>query len=302
MSENDTGVIASTVTTNYTGRKDPHDWILIFAAEKFTSIFVFVLSSTTVLCGITSWCKLKKFRNHRNYVYLNAILVNVLLYLIKIFAAPYIAYSNHLSLKIVCFFLLYFLIYVRNLWLLVICHMFYLDFVQVFDSHIHRRYLKSSIFAWGFGFLATAIYCFVSWFYPISTTALTTSHQSLGIIFNTSGSQIFPLIGNCCFYILIVYSLSRSYNKSTITATNIWRRLYIATLIFVLSDIIMLSQYFLSIFGNFYECTTPFLIDTFLDNLNAIILPIFLVFVKSNREILYDFYLIKNNELSVLEV
>lgn len=202
-------------------------------------------------------------------------------------------------LKYFCFFLLYFLIYVRNLWLLVICHMFYLDFVKVFNGHIHRRYLKSSIFAWGFGFLATSIYCIVSCFYPISTTALTTSHQSLGIIFNTNGSQIFPLLANCCFYVIIVCSLCRSLNTNT---NNIWRRLYLATLIFALSDIIMLSQYFLSIFGNFYECTTPFLIDTFLDNLNAIILPFFLVFVKTNREILYDFYVVKNKELSVLDV
>lgn len=148
--------------TSETGAKMTNievDWILIITIESI----VIVLSLTTLVCGLTSWCIIKKFCNYRNYVYLNTILANFLFYSTEL---TFQMYENVILVPKIIFILFFYLLSVKNHWLLVMCHMFYVDLVKVFGSNIQSRNLKSTVFAWIVSFISINIlilisYCFV---------------------------------------------------------------------------------------------------------------------------------------------
>lgn len=109
-----------------------------------------------------------------------------------------------------------------------------------------------------------------------------------------------PLITNFCFYIIIVYSLCRSFKTSAHTASTIWRRLYVATLIFILSDVILLSGCVLTMtFPHVHAIGVPPFPRILTYNFNAFALPIFFVVVRSNREIWYNCFVNKSNQRSL---
>ena len=118
-------------------------------------------------------------------------------------------------------------------WTLVISHMFYVDIVKVFSGTIRRRYLKSCVFGWGVSLITS-----ISYSYARENASLQT--YKLCSFMVTWGIHILPVILNCFIYIIIVFSLCRSFDSTLNSACIIWRRLYIATLIFILCDILML--------------------------------------------------------------
>lgn len=237
-----------------------------------TNFLELVLTILALIYGVTSWCFMKKFRSYRNFVNLNAILANFLLNLLATIAN----YDDDFGFKapnwlfeLFSYPCLYFTT-VRSFWLVVICHMFYVDFVKVFNDPVQKRFLKSSLFAWGIPLLITGMSTLIS----------------ADLIFMHVTKLVLSL--NCILYIVIVYSLYRSFNTSDQTAANIWRRLYIATLIFILSDLIMFL-YFIIVLPVFHS-EIVLTLGVLLMRLNVIILDVFIVFVKSNRELWYQLY------------
>ena len=104
---------------------DTWDWSLSDTQQLIINYIVLVLTLSTLIYGITSWCILRKFRNYRNFVFLNAILSN---------------FINDTSNKVIHFYFIWFgvetylfygLIFLshcchtaRAHWLLVISHLF----------------------------------------------------------------------------------------------------------------------------------------------------------------------------------
>ena len=251
------------------------------------------LTTAALIYGLTSWYLITKFRNYMNFVFLCAIVTNI-------YAIPVVMYYEHLSTlvmqmksdvlsSIIGQFLFIYSMAVRHYWLIIICNMFYVDIVKVFDGHIRRRYLKSNIFGWGVSAVTTIITV-------ICTYVQLVIYESTRYIFNVI---IFlssvPVILNCILYIVIVCSLFRNCTSS---ATNIWRRLYITTVIFILSDLFLLSL-FIARYLRYLRATSHllyFCTHMFLRYLNPLVLIVYIVGLKSNRELWYEFYVNKLNE------
>ncbi|KAJ8730996.1 hypothetical protein PYW08_002409 [Mythimna loreyi] len=263
-----------------------------------------VLTLAALIYGLTSWCFLKKFQSYRNYVLLNAILSDFFYYL---------TFSTMKHWIFISSFQLHYFATAKTHWLLVISHMFYVDIVKVFNQNVQRRYLKSCVFGWGVAIITTTIswylkdhyfksvpkFHFIMFYYmkPHDWYVYTTILYS---------DQILPLIINCVLYIVTVFSLCRSFNTSTQANSNICRRLYIATLIFLLSDVALVSTYFIVMVtqkdfillrwnkNGESDITTELLFRY----LNPLLIIVFLVAVRGNRKAWHDFYLKTINQRS----
>lgn len=64
-----------TSVSNYTVSDD-----VDLEAPPLGFIIIYALTIAAFIYGVTSWCLIKKFRNYRNFVFLNAILPNLLLF------------------------------------------------------------------------------------------------------------------------------------------------------------------------------------------------------------------------------
>ena len=228
------------------------------------------LSLAVLIYGATSWCLISKFRHFKNYVYLNAVLANFLRIFLCSVILPVFGDTSFGTYHI----FIYYVGSVQTYWLLVICCLCYVDIVKVFNGKTQRRYLKSTLFAWGV---------------PIFTTSLTVfvlpEFLSPGICYFIGIVFVFiPMFINVVLYIKIVCSLFDF--KASVGDTNHWRRFYIATVVFIFCDAVFLSTAVLNIFVNI-----PFLVATVLSDFQVILLDLFVVFLRSNRELWREFYM-----------
>ncbi|KAF9823711.1 hypothetical protein SFRURICE_009468, partial [Spodoptera frugiperda] len=231
--------------------------------------------------GLTSWCLIKKFRHYKNYVFLNIIL-SISLQL-SVYLLPDILKENKFFYEIWWLILLYFILSFHH-WLLVLSYIFYVDFVKVFNINISRRFLKSSIFAWGMPALIVFVFTLVSLAME-SFGALMTLQIFLSLV-------IIPSFISFVIYILVLYSLFRS--KDTVTHNNKWRSFYVSTLIFVLSDFFVI-----------YCILDVFKINSYVvlylgycgEVINTLAIPVYFMSAKCNRDLWKGFmkkYLLKN--------
>lgn len=251
---------------------------------------VLVLTLAAFLYGVISWCLIKKFRHFRNFVYLEAIGSSLLRLTTVSIVIPgvmqVIVIDDEQIMDIWRYICAYFTT-VQNYWLLVICYIFYVDIVKVFRGHVNRKYLKASLFAWGLPFITFLLYyIFIKFNKKIlpsgSSSDLVANYVEVFII-------ISPLIFNCFIYIVVVFSLCRCFNPSGSTSTNNWRRFYIASLLFVLSDVIVLSSFIWDILS------LSFFIRAVMSKLQQIVIDLFLPVVRSNRELWREY--LKANKL-----
>ncbi|KAJ8721674.1 hypothetical protein PYW07_002449 [Mythimna separata] len=260
-----------------------YDWSINFWRYVFRIMpyIVLVLTLAALIYGLTSWFILKKFRNYRNFVFLNAILTFFLLSCLFIIAKE----IEFLRTSGLFYNLPHYLITARNHWLLIISHMFYVDIVKVFNQNVQRRYLKSCMFGWGVPLITYLITIPVLHYYFLFffKRGRYMHYISWVILFS---DQIIPVTVNCFLYIATGISLYRGFSTNTHTGTNIWRRLYIATLIFLLSDVALLYQLFINM-TYLYPVNIVFFLLVYL---NPLSLVVFFVAVRSNRKAWYDFY------------
>uniref|UniRef100_A0A2H1V3J3 SFRICE_011614 n=1 Tax=Spodoptera frugiperda TaxID=7108 RepID=A0A2H1V3J3_SPOFR len=257
--------------------------------ELFRYVVTWILIVLTLIAfmyGLTSWCLIKKFRHYRNYVFLNIILSNLLR--ISMYVLPDIWCESIIDCDILTLISLYFDLCFHH-WLLVFSCILYVDFVKVFHIDISRRFLKSSIFAWGMPALIVFVFTLVS-----------LTMESFGDLITRQiimSIELIPIFISFVIYILVLISLFRS--KDTVIHINKWRSFYMSTLIFVLSDFFVIDL-ILDAFKVFSYVV--FHIGFFGLNINALAIAIYFMSVKRNRDLWKEFmkkYLLKNKVTNI---
>lgn len=270
---------------------------------------VLVLKLAAFFYGVISWWLIKKFRNFKNYVYLNAVSANVFSFIVLSIGFNYIHTLKSWTIKsdwtqVLCISIIFHLfVYfktVYNYWLVVICYMFYVDIVKVFNMDVQKKYLKSNLFAWAVPLLISV---FVIIVILSESSQIQDKYPNVDfVLLFFVGSLVMPLMVNCLIYIRIVCSLLRCCNANEMTATDKWRRFYIVSLMFVMSDVIMVSGYILYFYfvSTNFSSETLIVFDIILYFLNSIALDVFLVVLKCNRE-LWREYFVNRSRLRSLE-
>lgn len=142
------------------------NWRLSQTQRLTIDSILIALTLATLTYGVTSWCILKKFRNYKNFVLLNAILSNFLRNILTPIYLHLSSENDHNKSNATTASMLYleylaeYFSTAKTHWLLIISHMFYADIVKVFSGNMQRRYLKSSIFGWGVSLITTAIFIY----------------------------------------------------------------------------------------------------------------------------------------------
>lgn len=254
--------------------------------EKFTYIvgetamdiicgILFILSLIAFVYGVTSWCLIKKFRHFRNYVMLSAITVNTLrlsCYLIFRLAFTHFPLPVEVYIFIFADFVYFSLSF--HCWLLVLCYIFYVDFVKVFRLDIHRRYLKSSLFAWGIPFVTTFLYFLIKSLLNPDNYAALFSVEIIEFLL------LIPVSMSLVIYVTVIYYLFNEGDSGSWTSSKKWGRFYVSTLIFILSNLIVLAAIIdiLSV-----RILIVDVIGEIGEYLNTIVISIYIMIVKSNR-------------------
>ena len=257
------------------------------SVEFIVRHILYVLTAVTLICGVLSWWLMPKFRTYRNFVLLGALLSNIVCLIVyhvfwDFMFRDFITLQpeNTLSWKLIYLNVTYYLATVRDHWLIVISHMFYVDIVKVFNGQIRRRYLKSVLFCLGVPLIvvflrAVAFICYV----------LQSDEYSIISMIAFCIIQALPPTLNSLLYIVTVYSLYRSSNTRATTSTNRRHKFYIASLIFILGEGWILFTHCLEMSSSI---TTGFtvLLDMYFQPLLMIV---FLFVLKSNRGIWCEF-------------
>lgn len=89
----------------------------------------------------------------------------------------------------------------------------------------------------------------------------------------------------------IVFSIFSNISEST--ASNICRRLYIATLVFILSDVLLMGRLMFFIMTDQTDITLAYRILTVIVYLTPIALDVAFVCLRSNRKMWHEFYVNK---------
>lgn len=228
-----------------------------------------VLSLIASIYGLTSWCLIKKFRHYKNYVFLNIILSIFFSQSVQLLSDTF---DENMIVHGICFItVLYFVICFHH-WLLVLSYIFYVDFVKVFHIDISRRFLKSSIFAWGMPALIV---------FAFNLESITIESFDDQMLLKVLASIVFfPIFVNVVIYLLVLYSLFRS--KDTVTHNNKWRSFYVSTLIFVLSDVIFIC-YTLEVSS--YYSKVIFYLDYCGLFINKLAIIVYFISAKCNRDL-----------------
>lgn len=237
--------------------------------------------------GVTSWCLIKKFRIFNNYVYINVILVNLIrLIVMSLPLVNYMYIAVFLRSRALHFFIFMFLSAVFNYWLVVMCYMFYVDIVKVFNGDIKRRYMKSFLFAWGVPSIT---------FLMGRLILLFNDKEEFAVIFVDFGifviCNVLPAVINLALFIKLVFSLFPYKNTNACVTLpknerrrQILSRLCTATAMFALSNIFVLMMLI-------WDCLQFALLKrAFTFCLQIVILALFVPLVKSNRILWYDYY------------
>lgn len=242
-----------------------------------TSIFnwsLIVVSLLILIYGVTSWCLIKKFRTFKNYAYINAILAAWLRILVTTVDKLSLFSKENAFNNTIFDFIFGYLMTVQWSWLVVICYIFYMEIVKVFNMEIRRKFLKSTIVTWVLALFTTA-YVTVQLIYFWDSVFL----FSLSIII-----VALPLIINVVLYFFIIGSLC-CCSRGNASTTGNCRRFYIATLIFIFSDLIIFFGIALTEVVN-----TLYIVDALLSCSQIIILDVFLPLLRSNRELWREYF------------
>lgn len=241
-------------------------WITIVGTSTFDNcltedimqIVVYVghysILSTCLLSfiyGCVSWRLIRKFRNFNNYVYMNAILVNI--FRLILMSCTVIHCDSKVSNAFrsihpsFLFAIFNFLTAVYNHWLVVMCYMFYVDIVKVFRKDIKRRYLKSFIFSWG---VPTIVFIICGFILMIIKEVVQNNKDKVMLLFMMISligmSQFLPVMVNLMIFIKLLCGLYVSKDNASVVSgakrrKENCRRLSIASAIFILSNITVLT-------------------------------------------------------------
>ena len=246
----------------------------------------FAMTLVTFLYGVTSWYLIRKFRSFNNFVYLNVILVNIM----RLSVLSFTTMHSALELTTLTHFLFsIYLMTVYNYWLLVLCYIFYVDVVKVFRKDVKRKFLKSSLFAWGVP-LMVLIGCRLASLIIDVLLEGNVEKRLLRLvtscIFITC--NIIPVIINITMFAYLVRSI---FCKDTVTEVSKkerrrenCRRLCTATAMFILTNILVMALILWNVFEISFTQRALGL------GLHIIAFALFVPLVKSNRVIWHEYY------------
>nr|XP_049705386.1 uncharacterized protein LOC126056456 [Helicoverpa armigera] len=254
--------------------------------SSLVEYLVLVLTLAAFLYGVTSWCLIAKFRHFRNFVYINAIVSSLLRLVTVSLIIPGLMQIIHFEdqdILNICRYICTYFSAVQNYWMLVICYIFYVDIVKVFSGHVNRKYLKCYLFAWGIPFVTFLTY-YVFLFFNEKEKFY---DQGSSMDFFANSVEVFiivsPLMINVGLYVAVLTSLCQCFQPKTPSATNNWRRMYIATLLFLLSDVLVLSSFIWDIMS------VTFILRAVLSKMQQIAIDLFLPLVRTNRELWQEY-------------
>lgn len=194
-----------------------------------------VAVATAVVFGVVSWSVLNKFRTFRNFVLLSALVALLLqmlvLWLSERFISEEVAESNPaVNVVVLCYYVLFQSAF--QYWLLVLCYVFSVDFVQVFHYDCRRKYLWSNLFAWGLPFITVHLFAIVgAILYNLpedESQYIFEAHIAMSLI-------LIPVALSLITYLALIGRLLFG------TSTNKCRGFTIATLIFLFSNVILFT-------------------------------------------------------------
>ncbi|KAJ8713395.1 hypothetical protein PYW07_013765 [Mythimna separata] len=266
------------------------------------TIFYFLLTAVALLYAVTSWCLIKNFRNYRNFVYLNTILAN-LVFIANAYWRGYvdqhnIEYEPRKEDRDVFAYQMFCILFssqtVKNFWSLIISLLFYVDFVKVFDKHIKRKYLISSLCGWVVPLILIQVIYFSGYYLlyfdenSVKDVFVITVYIYIAVTF------LSPAIVNCIFYIITVSSVCCSVKTTANTTTSKCWRFCIAGLIFVYCNVsifIIISLDFIKI----YYPSLRGVADLFVIFLDPIVLNLLFMLGRSNM-VLWHIVLVKKSQ------
>lgn len=179
-----------------------------------------VLCFTTVIFGALSWTLLPKWRQFRNYVFINASLASGTYLILN---SGYIDTDTFLNyIADVCDNAL-------PCWLVLIAYSFYMNVVKIFSHHPDHVYLYANAFGWA----VPALFCACDILLDNDDSEEEYNDGFLVIEYTEIVSSIINLI----MYSRVLYVLKASGNIRSSSKVSSWQRLRIATVIFVTSGV-----------------------------------------------------------------
>ncbi|KAF9823553.1 hypothetical protein SFRURICE_011406 [Spodoptera frugiperda] len=248
---------------------------------------VLAMTLTAFIYGVISWCLIEKFRHFRNFVYINAVVSSLLRLLTVSIIIPcvmQVIVIDDKDILDICRYICTYFSAVQNYWMLVICYIFYVDIVKVFRGHVKRKYLKCCLFAWGIPFLTFLTY--YVFLYVNRKAKFYASRSTLDYFADSVEVFIIvsPLMINCGLYAAVLIALCHCFKPKAPTATENWRRFYIATLLFLLSDVIVLSSFIWDVMS------VTFVLRAVMSKLQQFAIALFLPLVRSNRDLWQKYF------------
>ena len=288
MADNDTSNISTPCSTVNTTKRERDFIIPCYQAYHYT---LFAITLATFIYGVTSWCLIRKFRNFNNYVYLSATIVNIMRLALVSHVLTYC--GERLSVVQLVngyFFVFIFQSTVYNYWLVVMCYVYYVKLVKVFNGDIKRKYLKSTVFAWGMPIVVILICRLI-----LVLIELIAVESDIRLMFLyvcvLLTCNLIPVVFNLIVFLKLLYSLFFSCKDVNVIAVSKterrkerWRRLCLATSLFLLSNLFVLTY----IIWDLLELSV--VVRTVSFNVQILVITIFIPVVKGNRELWYEYY------------
>lgn len=220
-------------------------------------VLVVILCTVTVIFGIVSWTILVKWRQFRNYVFVNVCLAGGLTSL-----SPFLV-----SLLGVFLSYIFLIISLSSfiIWLLITSITFYVDVVKVFSYNYNHIYLKSCIFAWG---MPTVLMFMDYYVHESDLHILTFSLRFMSLI-------------SIVLYVRVLYKLMQRTKLRGTSQMNIWNKIKMTTFIFFVSGCAMSLPVHLASVLNSIEISYSLIIIIFL--LQLILTNVLFLMMRSHR-------------------
>lgn len=134
-------------SSNYTS--EDYLYEIYFDLYEYCNVFDILVSVTILVYGSMSWTLLPRWRNYKNYIFLNVTLAGLFKHMLEHLINYYDDNYSHF----IYYYTLYVLfIYAHSLWMLIMSSMFYSSVVKIFKPPKKGRFKKSALVGWGLSF------------------------------------------------------------------------------------------------------------------------------------------------------
>lgn len=186
---------------------------------------------------------------------------------------------------------LIFLTTVYNYWLLIMTYMFYVDIVKVFENNVERKFLKSTLFAWGVPIIVGIVCLLISLIIEYSVEG---DKERLLLVFVAASAAVacnyLPSVINLILFIKLIYVLfcSKHSDASVISdrerRIDNFRRFLTASAIFILSNVVVLTFILWDLLD------FSILARAITLSVQIVAIAVFVPLLKINRNVWYEYF------------